>query len=262
VIQSLRLQPVGEPTTESHITDATLSDRLAVVGDSILEKLNALKRTDAVTQTVEGIFGRMVYSGVSLRALLGESKHDWRCDGASILRTIYDASLQALYILADPAKADELATRYVDFGMVEKMVTIKLFDKRATDMSRKVSTSPKRSAVEPALLTEYDRVNKKHCWDLMKLPPKNWYKGSLRDVAKAVGYEAEYELLQKQLSAIVHSSYSGLQGTQTYTGPHIMLMYWHFAFRILGRMSEFAGIELTNDEQGLVDNARRNVFDK
>ncbi len=262
VTRSFRLQPFGEPTSETHILDTVLSDRLAKIGDSIIEKLNALKRTDVVTRTIEGIFGRMVQSGISLRNLLGGSEHDWHCDGASILRTIYDGSLQALYILFDPLKAEELGTRYVDFGMVEKIVMIKLFDKQATDLSRRMSKSAKRATAEPALLVEYERVNKKYGYDRMKKPPKNWYKGSLANVAETVGYLAEYELLQKQLSAIVHSSYSGLRDKQGYTGPQVMLLYWHFSFRVLGRMAEVAGIELTKGEQELVENARRNVFDK
>ena len=92
------------------------------VGNGILGKINAVlldgtRHTDPVAIAMDSLVRRMVNSGSTLIALRG-SPHDWSPDGNAILRTIYDTSLQALYILHDPCERLALATRFIDFSIV------------------------------------------------------------------------------------------------------------------------------------------------
>lgn len=48
----------------------------------------------------------------------------------------------------------------------------------------------------------------------------HWYEGNLRDLAKGVGFEDEYVLLQKHLSGVVRSSAYALTGAENAETSH------------------------------------------
>jgi hypothetical protein len=262
VRSSFRLQPLDDPPARATPTDADLFEFQARAGNAILARLNAVQRTGDVDTVANAIYSRIVDSGSTLMMLqVNELRHDWKYDAASILRTIYDASLQALYILNDPTRKDELARRYIDFGIIEKVRLMSLFDKQANGFAKRMAQSPRRTSAEPAILAEHGQVMQKYGYDKLKEPPKNWFKGSLRDVAKAVGYEAEYELLQKQLSGVVHSSFLAIEQMPGYEANHVVGLYWIFAFRVLGKIAEHAGVQLDATEQKLVERSVGSIFD-
>ena len=189
------------------------------------------------------------------------NKHDWCWDGVSILRTSFDAMLQAMYILHDPTHSDELATRFLDFHIVEQVKMLTIFDKRSTTLSRRIADSPRRAEVEPEILAEYERVCKKYGYNLKKpLRNKHWYDGYLDRLADKTGYMAEYEIAQKQFSAVVHSSVFGLD-SEYLTPFNVARFQWDFAFRVLGRYASILGVELNETERRLVEEGTRNIYD-
>lgn len=231
------------------------------VANGILRKLNAVQKPGPVARAIEMIAGRLVASGNSLAVLRSCSRHDYAFDAASILRTIYDVMLQGLYIMEDSAKQEERAQLYLDFMDVERMGRIELMDASGTDIAKHFSGSPRRSKAEPAIKRRFDAVKAKYATKKDKVRDR-WYPGgSLRCLAKVAGLEAECELMQKSLSAVVHSSPLTLR-----EGPFVrdfLLIHWHwqFAFRILGAYAEYKGVALDETEEALIDTARRNVFD-
>lgn len=54
----------------------------------------------------------------------------------------------------------------------------------------------------------------------------NWYPGTLADLAGAVGYLSEYELLQRNLSNSVHSTPMGLFGGPRVTNSVLLNHAW------------------------------------
>src|SRR5262245_57635459 len=72
------------------------------------------------TRALEPFKNRLTCAVESLTALDRFAKHDSRPDGMTLLRAMYDAQLQALYILEDPAKADERAQLFLDFRWIEQ----------------------------------------------------------------------------------------------------------------------------------------------
>ena len=69
------------------------------IANGIVTKINAVPKPCEVTEAIELLLTRIVGAGTSLIALRKDAPHDFAFDGAMILRGIYDAMLQALFIL-------------------------------------------------------------------------------------------------------------------------------------------------------------------
>lgn len=230
------------------------------VANGIVAKLNAARVTGPVAVAIEMIAGRIVASGNSLAVLRNNSPHDYGFDAASVLRNIYDVMLQGLYIMADPSKREERAQLYLDFMAVERKGRIELLDASGTDLAKRISGSPKRPGTEPEIEKQFDAIKAKFLTKKGKVR-QTWYPGTLRDLAKESGLEAEYELMQRFLSGVIHSSPLTLKEGPFVRGFLLMDWHWRFAFRILGAYADHKGVTLNPNEQGLVDSARANVFD-
>ena len=74
------------------------------------------------------LYQRIGHASQSLYVLRDHAPHDWSVDGVSILRTIYDATLQLLWLLHDPKRRAERAKLYLDFLEVEKHQMLHRFD--------------------------------------------------------------------------------------------------------------------------------------
>lgn len=259
-MQAYRIEPIdGDPNA---MTDSQIADFLAEKGNGILKRVNESKGTGVVVKAANLLMGRLVQSGNTLRELNDHAtNHDWTWDGASIVRTSYDAMLQALYIFHDKSKCEELATRFLDFSIIERVKLPQLFDKDLTALSRHMSASPRRATYEPEIQAELDRVCKKYGIDPSKRLPNDWHGLDLRQLAKATGYESEYEILQKQLSGIVHSSVFGLD-LACLKPTHLIQWQWDFACRLLDKVAEYAGVSLDATETRLLNLSKQNVFDR
>ena len=161
--------------------------------------------------------------------------------------------------MADPAKQDERAQLYFDFMDVERKRRIDLMDASETNLAKHVSGSSKRPKAEPAIKGRFDAVKPKFTTKRGK-PRETWYPGSLRDLAKASGVESEYELMQKFLSGVVHSSPLTLSEGPIVRGVLLRDWHWRFAFRILGAYAEYKAVTLDKTETDLIGSARTNVF--
>jgi hypothetical protein len=239
--------------------DDQILDFWAAKGNAIVAKLKQVRQDTPVTAAIELLLGRIVGAGNSLRVLGEHAPHAFAFDGAMILRGIYDAMLQALYILVDAGRRTERAELYLDFFWIDKKNEIELFDKSPTVLGKRISTSPRRASVGPAIEEEIQRVHPRFENAKGKLR-NHWYDGNLRDLAKAVELEAEYELLQKHLSGVVHSSAYALTEGMPMQGRLLMALAWRFSFRVLGSFAAYAQITLDDHEQELVRFSGENVF--
>lgn len=242
------------------MNDEQILEFYANTANEIVSKLNASRRQGTVTKAVELLIGRIVGAGNSLRVLYHHAPQQSAFDGLMVLRGIYDAMVQTLFILNDPAQRDERSKLYLDFYWMEKQQYILLFDKNPTYLSGRVSNSRKRSSVEAAIKKRIREIEPKFKTTKGK-PQRHWYRGDLRDLAREVHLEAEYEIIQKQLSGVVHASAYALQEEPLYSGFLLADFAWRFSFRVLGKFSEYAEIELTETQLQLVRMSADNVFD-
>jgi hypothetical protein len=246
------------------MTDDEILENEKTIANGIVTKLNSVSKPGTVTKAAELLLRSIVSSGNALyflrQASLSCPQYDFALDGAAILRRIYDAMLQALFILSDPTECEGRAQLYLDYYWVERYVAISLFDKNPTAIANVVKTSPKRKVAEPAIECEFQRVKSKFLTKKGE-PRRCWYQGNLRDIAKQVGLESEYELLQKQLSGAVHSSPLFLKDGSIYTGFLLADLSWRFSFRVLGRFAEYKGVALDEIEQDMVKDSSKNIFD-
>ncbi len=231
------------------------------IADQITAKLNAARQETIVTKVIELLLTRIVFAGKSIQSLQEHAPHDFLFDSAMILRGIYDAMLQALYILHDPACREERAKLYLDFRWVEKIKFIRLFDGNTTSLARRISNSSLRASAEPALEQEFQRV-KGQFEDAKGRLRNHWYpENNLRCLAIETGFESEYEILQQQLSGYVHSSSYALIERPPFQGFLAVDLTLRFGFRVLGKFAEYAGVSLDAVEMKLVSLAQQNVFD-
>ena len=126
----------------SDLSDNDILEYQRAVANRITVKLNAVQIPCSVAIAMEMIARRIVASGNSLAVLRNNAVPDYGFDAASILRSIYDAMLQGLYIMADPNRRDERAQLFLDFRDVERKRRIDLMDASRTALAKRVRIAP------------------------------------------------------------------------------------------------------------------------
>jgi hypothetical protein len=198
----------------------------------------------------------------TLTALHRFAKNDWRADGMTLLRAIYDAHLQVLYILEDPAKADERAQLFLDFRWIEQRAMQQIIEHNPTRLAKKLMQSPKRLEGAVELDANYQKLRPHFLTKNGKKDRGQWYPGTLRELAVAVGLESEYEIIQKDLSGSVHSSPTALLAGPTFSNPeHLLLLAWKLMFRVLGRTAAHHHVPLEKHHEKMVRDAMSNIYD-
>jgi hypothetical protein len=231
--------------------DQQFWNEMSRLAGKTIDALNTRGRKDIVAQAITRLQSRTLQSTTTLWLLCCQARHPWDADGALILRAIYDASLQSLYILNKPRLRKQRARQYLDFAWIEKDWMRKWGDKYSNPLAKKFRESPMRSVGEPDLDKNLRRVRRQYLTKEGKEWRQTWYKGSLRDLAKELCLEEEYDLLQKQLSGAVHSSPHTLIHGPVISGTHYITWAWQFAFRVLARVVRWK--ELGRQEIGLTD---------
>ena len=226
---------------------------------AILAELCRLPGEDRAARAAWLLGTRIVNSARSIECLVS-AEHESIFDAVAIIRTAYDALIQLLYILDDHSRRNERAGLCLDFLWIEKHHLRDVIDQSDTDIGRRLAGSPMRAAGETALEhqllqlgPQYETRNGKY--------RKKWYKETLRDLAKAVGYESEYDILQLKTSAFVHSGCMPLL-----TGSFIKPQYatdWaiRFSHRACDAIIRTFAINVNEEFSLILAHARRNIFD-
>jgi len=257
----VHMEPIMNTTQLSEAQWQSLWDDLARIMDKIGAAVNRspIKHT-AATKALHLLSNRMVKTMNSLLILCEDAQHDFAFDGMTLLRTIYDLHLQALYILRDPKIREQRATMYFDFEWVEKDRFRRMIDSNPTAFARTLRTSAKRAAAEPVLDRELGRAGPQFRQRDGKEYRRTWYPGKLRDLAKAAGVEAEYQIVQPTLSAAVHSSPFAMRCGPMVEPRMMLLMSFHFLFRVVGQIAEMHGIQLTDEQRILIEHSNRSFY--
>src|SRR4051812_2371211 len=94
----------------------------------ILDLLHASQRRDLVATIGRYLLDRLFKSVNTLGVLVTQAPHDFRFDAATILRSVYDTHLQALYLMSDPQQAEPRANMFNDFATLKAFLYAKAID--------------------------------------------------------------------------------------------------------------------------------------
>lgn len=173
----------------------------------------------------------------------------------TILRAMYDAHLQALYIVADPAHADERAQLFFEHQGIEQRRWYKIIERSPTCFVQvPLSLGPEVEAAYRKLRPKFLAPNGKD--------RPNWYPGTLRDIARNVNLESEYEIIQPDLSGAVHSTPTALVAGSIFSErEQLLLVGWKLVLRVLGRTANHYDIPLEGEHEQAVRDAMTNLYD-
>lgn len=175
-----------------------------------------------LTTAIMPLLVRMANSWLSLTVLRSRSPETALVDSAAIIRCVFDAYLQAMYILDDPAQSDARSIDYIQYEAVEQYIQHSRIMQHNSDLANSLRQSPHRQAGELRLKQDYDAVAAKYMTKGGK-PRDRWYPGNLRDLAKLANREDEYDYFAGIFSGSVHSSYHAAS-----KGPPIGVEYVDF----------------------------------
>jgi len=122
---------------------------------------------------------------------------------------MYDAYLQAAFMVSDPKKQKERAQQYFDFAIIDRHELQQRVLKMNNSFGNALKARPRRSEGEKGLKEKYDRVKTPFLKRDGKTRDK-WYEcnaGTLADVAKR---KEEYQVFLFALHPCVHSAASAI----------------------------------------------------
>ena len=182
-------------------------------------------------------------------------------DPSTILRSVYDASLQAEYIVHDAAKATDLAQNYLDFQEIERYRLIKALGKYKDEFSGKMVEGEERAANELKIRERFEKVEAKfrkaHGAGYMT----SWHDEKLREFCKARGRKEEYDFMLVLLHGAAHSSALAMLRGYSANPSFLMLTAANLTWRAIGGMLDYHKIEMEPELAGVMENARRSLLE-
>lgn len=164
-----------------------ICDYQAEVCDYVRQEAESCAGNDVVARISSLLYQRIGQGYRSARTLREFAHHDWSVDGEIILRTLYDATLQLLWLLAVPDERAFRAKLYLDFLEIEKHQMLHQVDSSGTDLGAAIAKSPRRPAGEKQRQERLRTVGepyldkrgrKRNIYDKPKPPPEEAPSGS------------------------------------------------------------------------------------
>jgi hypothetical protein len=235
-------------------------DQLMSFSNDLLRRVRTRDDGCPVCKAMNLLIPRIVNACNSIRVLTENAGHDFGCDGAVILRGLYDAALQAQYILAKPDLASRRAELYLDFFWVERFTRSQRVYRNTSTIAEYVKNSPNRAGAEPINTQQYLKVRDRYLTRKKKDVRQDWYPGSLRDLAEDAGYEVEYDLVQSELSSSVHSTPLALQYGSAISPENLLSWGWLLSMRVVCHFALYKGVELTDEETWVYEKCRKFII--
>lgn len=217
---------------------------------------------DALSMASKAMVMRMI-SAQNAMGCLGTYLHpkfNVSFDLMTLLRTMYDTHLQALYMTASVDTAESRAQTFLDYDAVDKLDLLRLWKHNrsafSTEMLRRVNLNPTRDED----IARFESIASK-----FKTPPgakrphkDTWWGGGLHQLAadKAINLLAEYEILQRLLSGALHANPATILWTGSALPPDLcVLSGGHLTIRVAGRLATCRGVALDLNMRTVLDSA-------
>ena len=202
-----QLDPLNEAANES------ILDLLR----NVLRQSEPCSKADVVARALLYFLLRVSNTWRSMRTLDTHMPDDdgVMLDAGALVRVMFDAYLQAEYIVSDKTKALVRAQDYLDFEHVERYKQAQKVISGNSPFAKKLTASPERPGAEIRLQQAFDRVSpryaaaggqKKGAQHAKVRVRTNWFPGTLADVAQSVGQSEEYAIVLSVFQGCVHST--------------------------------------------------------
>jgi hypothetical protein len=241
---------------------------------SVISALHERTNADNITRSLLCFLVRVANTWNSLQLLRRGAPADFQSvfmvDAGVLLRCMFDAYMQADYIVRDPAKRTELATLYLEFQHVERYKAEEKLFRHNNPMTDVLGSSPRRAEGQARTRAEFERVKgpflrkDKGSGGSRKKASETrdqWYEGNLGQLAEAAGRKDEYDTFVYPFSGCVHSSsYAVLKGPPV-TAEYLMQFASTLAARVVNINIQYNGLDL-GDDQLILDEMCKGVLHK
>jgi len=208
---------------------------------------------DPVSRALLYLLMRVANSWRSIGVLWRECSETFLVDAGTLLRAMFDAYLQAAFVVQDRERREERAQLYLDFEHVEKHELLERILQHDTFVSSKLAMSLHREEGEARLKTQYSRVSDRYLTRKGNRTRRQWYRGTLRDLAIAVGVESEFELFVFAFHPYVHSSAYGVKTGPPIEPQHVLTLASVIAGRVAILSLTQIGERLDDPHQSLLE---------
>jgi hypothetical protein len=225
------------------LADQELYRHVFALLQEVIQQSEPRSNNDVVSRALIFFLLRVANTWQSIKTLQENAPHQegFLVDAGVLLRAMFDAYLQAEYVVQDPARQHERATEYLDYEHVERYRAQGVLD-LDHPIAEKLRCSPERPEGENRVRTEYERVKDKYLVGQRKSGGnkkrdqnvrKTWYPGDLAAIARGLGKEAEYRFFVATFHGCVHSGAFAIR-----LGPPIRSnTVVHFASTIAARVA-------------------------
>jgi hypothetical protein len=164
-------------------------------------------------------------------------------DGGALLRCMYDAFLQFMFMTQQESELEFRSRLYIEFEHIERYRSIERLRDSSGVVAKKLFNSPNRPEGEARAKAAYNAVRANY-------PNKlNWYGkfGSLRKLAVIAGYTEEFDIIMDSLHGCAHAG-----PMASVFGPNLAVKHFHsFSDELLARMlwraKEVARVDLPTE---------------
>jgi len=228
---------------------------------SVISALHQRTNSDNITRSLFWFLVRVANTWNSLQLLrrgaLADFQSVFMVDVGVLLRCMFDAYLQADYIIRDPAKRTERATLYLEFQHIERYKAEEKLFRHNNPLTDVLGSSPRRAEGQARRRAEFERVkgaflrkDKGSARSGKKAPETRdqWYEGNLGQLAEAAGKKDEYDTFVYPFSGCVHSSsYAVLKGPPV-EAEYLMQFASTLAARVVNINVQHNRLDLGDDQ--------------
>ena len=204
-----------------------------------------------------GFVVRNAGSWKTLNALVGHCENEdafkaVAIDCGAVVRCMYDAYIQALYVIHDPNDCDRRGELYLEYEHVERYRQMQKLIGQDNELSEYLHNSPLREIGEVRIQQEYDRVKGNYSSGRRDGVRNHWYPQHLRAIAEEVGRQDEFDWFVAGFHGSVHSGPLTVFHGPALPGAGVLYIAISIAARTAMLLAKHEDLDLDQDALGLL----------
>ncbi|HNO79054.1 MAG TPA: DUF5677 domain-containing protein [Phycisphaerae bacterium] len=172
----------------------------------------------------------------------------------ALIRCMYDALLQALYIAHDSERRDALGEDYLDYAYIREYKDMQLIINGSDSLSKRLANSPLRIAREPEIRANYAKHKSRYLAGEKGVRDK-WYEArNLWEIASLVGKSSEYGWYCTLSNGSIHADSRVVQhGPRLYFSGELYPIAANVACQAIKLLTKELDIQLSKENADLLN---------